>query len=322
MRRIDITDHRYGRLTVLGPAGKEWICKCDCGEIIIRPAGPLRSGNTKSCGCLQKENVVANARARESNPINIGDRFGELIVIDKSDVRTHQKVHWLCQCSCGKTKAVSAGRLKSGDSKSCGHLSEGDLTGQIFGRLTVKERAGKVRQGEHTRWVCKCSCGNETEAVTDLLKTGKIVSCGCYRREVAGQNFRDEGFEAYKLDPEYAERSSFIYIVEVASIVDKIGIAFDVNRRGYKGEYTKTWWTRKMKRAETWAVEQVALCLTEDWAPEVPYKGVDEWSSTGATEQRTGWVLAEVIEMLEKLCDECEEMGYHAFYRQYMSGYV
>ena len=58
-RRIDETGNRYGRLTVLQPIEKlgpnnrlVWLCKCDCGtqkEIIGKN---LRSGNTKSCGCL------------------------------------------------------------------------------------------------------------------------------------------------------------------------------------------------------------------------------------------------------------------------------
>lgn len=32
-----------------------WECQCDCGNIHIVGGGDLRSGNIKSCGCLQKE---------------------------------------------------------------------------------------------------------------------------------------------------------------------------------------------------------------------------------------------------------------------------
>jgi predicted DNA-binding protein YlxM (UPF0122 family) len=30
-------------------------------------------------------------------------------------------------------------------------------------------------------WLCSCICGKETEVRADYLKSGKIVSCGCYR---------------------------------------------------------------------------------------------------------------------------------------------
>lgn len=32
-----------------------WLCKCDCGNIIKAASQNLKSGNTKSCGCLNKE---------------------------------------------------------------------------------------------------------------------------------------------------------------------------------------------------------------------------------------------------------------------------
>lgn len=58
-----------------------------------------------------------------------------------------------------------------------------DLTGQKFGKLTVKNRAeskidlsGKAR----TRWNCDCDCGNDNIIVLgDYLKRSKCPSCGC-----------------------------------------------------------------------------------------------------------------------------------------------
>lgn len=56
----DLTGQRFGRLVALkrveGKNGrKEWLCQCDCGAIKAITAGALTSGETKSCGCLQKE---------------------------------------------------------------------------------------------------------------------------------------------------------------------------------------------------------------------------------------------------------------------------
>lgn len=49
---------RFGMLTILNQEqsknGKtQWKCQCDCGNIVIKDSNGLRSGNTKSCGCLK-----------------------------------------------------------------------------------------------------------------------------------------------------------------------------------------------------------------------------------------------------------------------------
>ena len=60
MQRVDRRDHKYGRLTVLRrvPSNNNhlrWLCRCSCGEEVSVQSSNLSSGNTKSCGCLQKE---------------------------------------------------------------------------------------------------------------------------------------------------------------------------------------------------------------------------------------------------------------------------
>lgn len=63
----DLTGKRFGRLVVLSLVPDEagakvptrWLCKCDCGKELPIRAYNLKSGNTLSCGCLQKEYAVA-----------------------------------------------------------------------------------------------------------------------------------------------------------------------------------------------------------------------------------------------------------------------
>ena len=60
---IDLTGQKFGRLTVIKRVenkGKEtcWLCKCDCGNEIIVQSNNLKSGNSKSCGCLNKEHLL------------------------------------------------------------------------------------------------------------------------------------------------------------------------------------------------------------------------------------------------------------------------
>lgn len=58
-----------------------------------------------------------------------------------------------------------------------------NLVGQRFGRLVVLNRASS--QNGHTRWLCKCDCGNECIVHTSSLRTGNTKSCGCYKTENA-----------------------------------------------------------------------------------------------------------------------------------------
>ena len=60
----DLTGQKFYRLYVESYAGKQnnhalWNCICDCGNKVVVTGNNLLSGNTKSCGCLQKE-IIAN----------------------------------------------------------------------------------------------------------------------------------------------------------------------------------------------------------------------------------------------------------------------
>lgn len=63
MRRLNLLGKRFGRLLVIADAGNDeqqrstWKCLCDCGNDKIIKAGSLRSGLTRSCGCLLDESL-------------------------------------------------------------------------------------------------------------------------------------------------------------------------------------------------------------------------------------------------------------------------
>jgi hypothetical protein len=61
-----------------------------------------------------------------------------------------------------------------------------DLTGKIFGRLTVIRRTSRgERKNKQACWLCKCVCGNKTVVGSaDLRRKHATKSCGCYRREL------------------------------------------------------------------------------------------------------------------------------------------
>lgn len=64
----NIIGKKFGRLVVIQNVGKNkrnhnlYLCKCDCGNEKIICSGSIKSGNTKSCGCLTKEIASQNNR--------------------------------------------------------------------------------------------------------------------------------------------------------------------------------------------------------------------------------------------------------------------
>lgn len=61
-KKVDLTGQRFGRLVVIRDSGERassgeviWECKCDCGKKSFVKSTNLRSGHTKSCGCLHEE---------------------------------------------------------------------------------------------------------------------------------------------------------------------------------------------------------------------------------------------------------------------------
>lgn len=75
-----------------------------------------------------------------------------------------------------------------------------DLTGQVFGRLTVIEDVGRNKKGE-VLWRCSCSCGEGREVVTKgtNLKSGNTESCGCLQKEGMSSRQTTHGMSKHPL---------------------------------------------------------------------------------------------------------------------------
>jgi hypothetical protein len=58
-----------------------------------------------------------------------------------------------------------------------------DLTGQVFGRLTVVELIKLPTNPNRTAWRCACACGKEKITTSHYLREQKVMSCGCYFSE-------------------------------------------------------------------------------------------------------------------------------------------
>lgn len=54
-----------------------------------------------------------------------------------------------------------------------------DLTGKVFDRWTVLEKAGTNSQ-KRVEWLCRCDCGTTRKVIGKHLRERKSRSCGCY----------------------------------------------------------------------------------------------------------------------------------------------
>ncbi|MBU1080928.1 MAG: hypothetical protein KKB59_10620 [Spirochaetes bacterium] len=115
-----------------------------------------------------------------------GQRFGRLLVIEKTAEKYKTEYLYRCQCDCGGEKLASSSLLKSGVIRSCGCLQAEsrlhDVTGQRFGRLVAIEATGRIEAGSMV-WRWRCDCGNLIEARLKTVSSHCRVSCGCAARE-------------------------------------------------------------------------------------------------------------------------------------------
>ena len=187
----DLTGKVFGRLTVLGLAGRDknqkllWNTICKCGNTKVVRGEQLVKGQTSSCGCLQKELTTK----RCTKPM-IGKVFGRLTVLEKMYTKKGRGAYYKCLCSCGNTVIVQGTMLRSKNTMSCGCYNKDktsercfkDLTGQRFGKLVVQGRANDLVQKngrKRVRFLCKCDCGGTIITTRDTLVAGEVMSCGC-----------------------------------------------------------------------------------------------------------------------------------------------
>lgn len=110
-----------------------------------------------------------------------GNVYGRLTVTAEAERLPGKKgAHWICRCECGNTVTVSAYNLKRGHTKSCGCIKSPDLTGSVFGKLTVLGKSDKRRSrsnGTVPMWECRCECGAITYRTADILNMRESSMC-------------------------------------------------------------------------------------------------------------------------------------------------
>lgn len=118
----------------------------------------------------------------------VGQRFGRLTVIAKTDKRSGHNICWLCKCDCGNEVVVSSHNLKSGNTQSCGCLFK-----------ETKTTHGKRKTRTYNIWnKMKNRCSNPNDSRYKDYGGRRITVCDRWSRENGFINFLTDMGEAPK----------------------------------------------------------------------------------------------------------------------------
>lgn len=189
MKDEEMIGLQFGRWTVIDVIkkyknGKTYCkCQCSCEKHTIKMVykHSLLKGESKSCGCLNREMIQERSRKDR-----VGERFSHLVIKKMLYQYRGEKTYCLCNCDCGNEHICSLSNLITGHTTSCGCTASDkcwdgrrtDLVGERFGLLVVIEMLYGYKN-KQTYCRCKCDCGNETIVYIGNLKQGRTSSCGC-----------------------------------------------------------------------------------------------------------------------------------------------
>lgn len=122
-----------------------------------------------------------------------GKIFGNIKVLNISQVKVNNRTSWDCECSCGNRFKTNSPRLLNGKTH-CGCLTKEntitsnqqrskDLTNKVVGNLVIIERTEDFKVRNLITWKCKCVCGNICYIETARLINNHTTHCGCKRSE-------------------------------------------------------------------------------------------------------------------------------------------
>lgn len=179
-----IQGSKYNRWTVLDIGKRVGFskCQCECGTIREVDNSSLRQGISKSCGCLNIEQLQSRRKY-----LKIGDRYGRLIIKGHSKAAGFS----ICECDCGITKDVSNIRLKTDVVNSCGCLKSHNLDNSV-----------QLKGENHPNWKGGISGERRRNMQTKVYKTWRTKiyerdNYTCQKCKQVGYKLRAHHIESY-----------------------------------------------------------------------------------------------------------------------------
>lgn len=128
-------------------------CLCDCGKEKRVYYCDLKTGRTKSCGCIRQK--MASVRAKKMGDENggknrldiIGYKYNRLIAVKPTKERRGKSIIWEWLCDCGNVVYERIASIKKGNTKSCGCLNK------EIRLLNIKKAYMNNKLEKHPNWL-------------------------------------------------------------------------------------------------------------------------------------------------------------------------
>lgn len=177
--KINLTGKTFGRWTVIAPTNLRnssnkllWKCKCDCGNVKFVAGETLRTGQSRSCGCLFLERSAALGRTNTKPRVEKGKAgFTALREQYKSGAK-RRGIKWLLsekdlreivtkKCFyCG----VQPGTVRLPSRKKCSRITEETRANGVF----ISNGIDRIdNNGDYTAENVVACCGRCNEAKMD-----------------------------------------------------------------------------------------------------------------------------------------------------------
>lgn len=169
----NVVGKKFGRLLVLE---EQWnrphdknklVCQCECGNTIVAGRNGVLSGDTKSCGCLQKDVMREMRHVDDSGYIS---DFGVKILNPYARNDKGQLI-WECECNCGKHFYELPARIKNNHVRSCGCLVKSSMETFI---ANVLDESNVNYISQYTFIDCVNEKGNKLRFDFAVIKDGKV----------------------------------------------------------------------------------------------------------------------------------------------------
>lgn len=121
----------YGNIAVISVAEngkyKKYNCRClKCGKEIVLSGQNIYK--LQGIGCWNcKKNADLQKKIKEYQEEYINKKYGQLTIINISVPDGGGSTIAICKCDCGNIKNIPLSRVKSGQAKTCGHDTAGNL---------------------------------------------------------------------------------------------------------------------------------------------------------------------------------------------------
>lgn len=114
---------KFGRFTVICDVSQVgettmWKLLCECGAVVIANAHSVKRGESRSCGCYQRD----FQRQLKRHKHVAGEKYNRLTFLAPKEEGCSDSTKWLMRCDCGVEKYMVASRVARGSTKSCGCL--------------------------------------------------------------------------------------------------------------------------------------------------------------------------------------------------------